>query len=263
MLGTLLKIGKMGIKEYLQYKSMLFIFTLNRIIEVVVYIFVWYAIYNQTGQIEGFAINEIATYYILVVTLVPMSLWGVNEDIAYSIRKGYITRELLNPISYFTYYFGKELGEMGFGLLTAICTFIVCNIFWTVLMPVNIWAFIGFICILLLNIPISYFLQMIVGTCGFYTDATWGMQILRKSIISIFSGLIAPLTMFPVAFQKIANILPFKEFFYTPINIYLGKIQGIEIIWIIVKQLIWVLVMYLLAKVFFNKAVKKVTINGG
>ena len=46
-------------------------------------------------------------------------------------------------------------------------------------------------------------------------------------------------------------------------NIYLGKIQGIEIIWIIGKQLIWVLVMYLLAKVFFNKAVKKVTINGG
>ena len=143
------------------------------------------AIYNQTGQIEGFTINEIATYYILVVTLVPMSLWGVNEDIAYSIRKGYITRELLNPISYFTYYFGKELGEMGFGLLTAICTFIVCNIFWTVLMPVNIWAFIAFICILLLNIPISYFLQMIVGTVGFYSNSIWGMQILRKAVSNV------------------------------------------------------------------------------
>lgn len=263
MLSTLLKIGKMGIKEYLQYKSLLFLFTLNRIIEVVVYIFVWYAIYNQTGQIDGFAINEIATYYILVVTLAPLSLWGINEDIAYSIRKGYISRELLNPISYFTYYFGKDLGEMGFALLTAICTFIICNIFWTVLMPVNIWAFLGFICIILLNIPISYFLQMIVGTCGFYTNATWGMQILRKSIISIFSGLIAPLTMFPEAFQKIANILPFKEFFYTPINIYLGKIQGIEILGIIEKQLIWAIIMYAVAKVFFNKAVKKITINGG
>lgn len=263
MLSTLLKIGKMGIKEYLQYKSLLFLFTLNRIIEVVVYIFVWYAIYNQTGQIDGFAINEIATYYILVVTLSPISLWGINEDIAYSIRKGYISRELLNPISYFTYYFGKDLGEMGFALLTGICIFIICNIFWTVLMPVNIWAFIGFICIILLNIPISYFLQMIVGTCGFYTNATWGMQILRESIISIFSGLIAPLTMFPEAFQKIANILPFKEFFYTPINIYLGKIQGIEILGIIGKQLIWAIIMYVIAKAFFNKAVKKITINGG
>lgn len=263
MLSTLLKIGKMGIKEYLQYKSLLFLFILNRIVEVVVYIFVWYAIYNQTGQIDGFAINEIATYYILVVTLAPMSLWGINEDIAYSIRKGYISRELLNPISYFTYYFGKDIGEMGFALLTGICTFIICNIFWTVLMPVNIWAFLGFICIILLNIPISYFLQMIVGTCGFYTNATWGMQILRKSIISIFSGLIAPLTMFPEAFQKIANILPFKEFFYTPINIYLGKIQGIEILGIIGKQLIWAIIMYAVAKVFFNKAVKKITINGG
>ena len=74
---------------------------------------------------------------------------------------------------------------------------------------------------------------------------------------------IAPLTMFPIWFQNIANILPFKEFFYTPINIYLGKIQGIEILWIIVKQAMWVLIMYVIAKAFFNKAVKKVTINGG
>lgn len=263
MLSTLFKIAKMGIKEYLQYKSVTFLFTFNRIIEVVVYICVWYAIYNQTGQIDGFSINEIATYYILVVSLTPISLWGINEDIADSIRKGYITRELLNPISYFKYYFGIELGEMGFGFLISILTFIVCNIFWTVLMPANIWAFIGFVCIILLNIPISYFLQMIIGTCGFYTNATWGMQILRKAIISIFSGLIAPLTMFPIWFQNIANILPFKEFFYTPINIYLGKIQGIEILWVILKQAIWVLIMYLIAKMFFDKAVKKVTINGG
>jgi len=115
----------------------------------------------------------------------------------------------------------------------------------------------------ILGIPITFFLQMIVGTCGFYTNATWGMQILRESIISIFSGLIAPLTMFPEAFQKIANILPFKEFFYTPINIYLGKIQGIEILGIIGKQLIWAIIMYVIAKAFFNKAVKKITINGG
>ena len=263
MLSSILKIARMGIKERFQYKYLTFLWVFNRIIEVVVYVFVWYAIYNQTGQINGFSIEEMATYYILVVTLTPLSLWGINEDIAYSIRKGYITKELLNPISYFKYYFGKELSEIGFGILIGILTFIACTIFWTVLMPVNVWAFIGFICIILLNIPISYFFQMIVGTCGFYTDAIWGMQILRKSIISIFSGLIAPLTMFPIWFQNIANILPFKEFFYTPINIYLGKIQGIEILWIIVKQAIWVLIMYVIAKAFFNKAVKKVTINGG
>lgn len=61
---------------------------------------------------------------------------------------------------------------------------------------------------------------MIVGITGFYTSSIWGMQLFRKSVISIFSGIIAPLTLFPNWFQNLANILPFKELIYTPINIY-------------------------------------------
>lgn len=104
---------------------------------------------------------------------------------------------------------------------------------------------------------------MIVGTIGFYTNSIWGMQILRQSTISIFSGLIAPLTLFPEWFQKIANILPFKEFIYTPINIYLGNISLNEIGFIILKLIAWSLILYVISKAFFNYSVKKITINGG
>lgn len=104
---------------------------------------------------------------------------------------------------------------------------------------------------------------MIIGTVGFYTNSIWGMQILRKSVISIFSGLIAPLTLFPQWFQTIANILPFKEFIYTPINIYLGRIELNEIGIIIAKLIVWIVILYLISKTFFNHAVKKITINGG
>lgn len=263
MLASLCKIAHLYLKEYLQYKSNFFLFTFNRIIEVAVYIFVWFAIYAQTGQIEGFTINEMATYYILVVSLVPLSLWGINEDIAYSIRKGNIARELLNPISYFQYYFGTFIGEMTFGIMVAIATFLICSIFWTVVLPANIGNVFFFILMLLFNMPIAFFIQMIIGTCGFYTNAIWGMQILRKSVISIFSGLIAPLSMFPLWFQNIANILPFKEFIYTPINVYLGRIDGIEILWVIGKQLIWIGILYVIARCFFNHSVKKITIHGG
>ena len=104
---------------------------------------------------------------------------------------------------------------------------------------------------------------MIVGTVGFYSNSIWGMQILRKAIISIFSGIIAPLTLFPQWFQALSNFLPFKELIYTPINIYLGQISLNEIGIIIIKQMIWGILLYMLAKFFFNHAVKKVTINGG
>ena len=263
MLKSIMALGKMQFKQYNIYKSNFYLFTLNRIVEVVVYIFVWQAIYNQTGNAGGLTIAQMVTYYILVVTLGPISLWGINEDMAHSIRNGRINKELLNPITYFQYYFGVNLGELAFASVVGIATFVVCAIFWSVSLPVSIENFILFVIVILLGIPITFFLQMIVGTAGFYTNSIWGMQILRKAIISIFSGIIAPITLFPVWFQNLANILPFKELIYTPINIWLGQVSTNDIYLIIIKQVIWGVILYILAKIFFNHAVKKITINGG
>lgn len=263
MLKTMLELGKIHFKEYTTYKSNFYLFTLNRIVEVIVYIFVWQAIYNQTGDAGGFSIEQMVTYYILVISLASIATWGINENMAHSIRNGKINKELLSPISYFKYYFGIYLGEIGFAIPVSLATFIICSIFWNVAMPVSIMNFILFLLVIVLILPISFFIQMIIGTVGFYTNSIWGMQILRKSVISIFSGLIAPLTLFPQWFQTIANILPFKEFIYTPINIYLGRIELNEIGIIIAKLIVWIVILYLISKTFFNHAVKKITINGG
>ena len=50
MLKSIITLAKMQIKQYTIYKSNFYLWTLNRIIEVVVHIFVWQAIYNQTGN---------------------------------------------------------------------------------------------------------------------------------------------------------------------------------------------------------------------
>lgn len=263
MLESMLALGRMHFRQYSIYKSNFYLFTLNRIVEIAVYIFVWQAIYNQTGNAGGFTISQMTTYYILVFTLSSLATWGINQDMAHSIRNGNINKELLNPLSYFQYYFGVNLGELAFALVVGIATFIICSVFWGIALPVNLMNCILFLLVIILGIPITFFLQMIVGITGFYTSSIWGMQILRKSVISIFSGIIAPLTLFPNWFQNLANILPFKELIYTPINIWLGQISTYEVIYVIIKQIIWGIVLYVIAKKFFNHAIKKITINGG
>lgn len=263
MLKTMLGLAKMQFKQYNIYKSNLYLFTINRIVEIVVYIFVWQAIYNQTGNAGGYSISQMVTYYILVFSIISFTTWGVNEDMAHSIRNGQINKELLNPLSYFQYYFGVDLGELGFASVVGLATFIICSLFWGVTFPTSILNFLLFIIIILLGIPITFFLQMIVGTVGFYSNSIWGMQILRKAVISIFSGIIAPITLFPQWFQTMANILPFKDLVYTPINIWLGNITMQEILFVIIKQIIWGIILYIVSKLFFNHAVKNITINGG
>jgi len=263
MLRSMMALANMQFKQYNIYKSNFYLWTLNRLVEVVVYIFVWQAIYNQTATNGGFELSQMITYYILVASISSFACWGINEDMAYSIRSGNINKELLNPISYFKYYFGMNLGEMAFAIVVGFATFIICSIFWTVTLPVNIGYFIMFFIVMILGIPVTFFLQMIVGTVGFYSSSIWGMQILRKAVISIFSGMIAPITLFPTWFQKLSNILPFKDLIYTPINIWLGQISVSDILFITVKLIIWGILLYFIAKTFFNHAVKKITINGG
>lgn len=263
MLKSMLQLAKMQFNQYNIYRSNFYLFTLNRIVEIIVYIFVWQAIYNQTGNAGGFTISQMITYYILAISFSSIALWGINEIISESIRNGQINKELLNPITYFQYYFGINLGELGFAVIVGIATFILCTIFWELVLPVNLLNFLLCIIVIIVGVPITFFIQMIVGTVGFYTNSIWGMQILRKAVIQIFSGIIAPISLFPMWFQKISEFLPFKDLIYTPINIWLGQISYTEIIFVIIKQIVWGFILYIIAKKFFNHAVKNITINGG
>lgn len=54
MIRTMISLAKMQFKQYNIYKSNFYLFTLNKMVDVVVYIFVWQAIYNQTGNARRF-----------------------------------------------------------------------------------------------------------------------------------------------------------------------------------------------------------------
>ena len=100
MLSRIWAIAKQTANENLYYRFDLILYIFNFIVEITVYIFIWLAIYKQGGQISGMSFEQITTYYILVVSLNPIIVWGINETIGVAIREGEILRELLNPISY-------------------------------------------------------------------------------------------------------------------------------------------------------------------
>ena len=214
-------------------------------------------------QIQGINFEQITTYYVLVVSLSPIISWGVNETIGKAIREGEILRELLNPVSYFTYYFGIRVGELFYSVLVGILTFGICAVLFNILLPQSLLNMLFFIIIVFLSVITVYFFEILLGMTAFYTDSIWGIEILKRSILHIFSGMIAPIELFPEWLQKILDILPFKDFIYTLINIYFGKLSNIEILGVILKLCIWIAIFYVIAKIVFKKAIKNITINGG
>lgn len=263
MISRIFAIAKQEAREGLYYRFDLLLYIFNFIVQITVYIFIWLAIYNNGNQILGMSFEQITTYYILVVSLEPIISWGINEIMGEAIREGQILRELLNPISYFSYYFGIRIGELIEAGIVGIITFVICALLFGIVLPQGILNFCAFVIVISLAVVIVYFFEIILGTSAFYTNSIWGIEILKRSVISIFSGMIAPITLFPESIQKIANILPFKDCVYTPISIYFGELSNIEILQVIIKQGIWIVLLYMISKFLFKKAIKNITINGG
>lgn len=263
MIKSILAIAKQTAKEDLYYRFDLVLYVLNFIVEVIVYIFVWMAVYQNGGSAAQMSIMQITTYYILVVSLKPITDWGVNESIGSSIREGQIIRELLNPISYLSYNFGIKLGVLIESIIVAGITFIICSLMFTVILPQSFLHFLLFLVMVVLSIISCYFFEIIFGMMTFYTTAVWGLEVLKRAILAIFSGSIAPIYMLPGILENIAKILPFQDYIYTPIQIYLGEITGTDIATSFIRQVIWIIILYTVAKKFYQKAIKNITVYGG
>lgn len=186
MINKVLAIAKQNTKENLYYRFDLFLYIFNFIIEITVYIFIWLAIYKNGNEVLGMSFKQITTYYILVVSMDPIISWGINEVIGNSIREGEILRELLNPISYFNYYFGIRLGEMVEAVIVGVITFIICAILFGVLMPVGILNFLAFILLIALAVVVVYFFELILGMTAFFTNAIWGVEVFKRAILRNF-----------------------------------------------------------------------------
>ena len=244
MISKLLELGKQTARENFYYRFDLILFVINFVISITVYVFIWLAIYNNGGQILGMTFEQVTTYYILVVSLDPIISWGINQIMGEAIRNGEVLRELLNPISYFNYYLGIRIGELIEAGTVALITFVLCSLLFGVLAPSGLLNFIFFVLVIILSIVVV-------------------LEVFKRAIIHIFSGMIAPIALFPEFLQKIVDFLPFKECIYTPINIYFGNLSTLEILQVIAKQCVWIAILYLIAKIIFKNAIKHITINGG
>jgi ABC-2 type transport system permease protein len=77
------------------------------------------------------------------------------------------------------------------------------------------------------------------------------------------SGALVPIVLFPVWLQGVANVLPFQAIVWTPARIYLGTIHGTEAVMWLAIEAAWGVGLWILARLMWKVAVRKLVIQGG
>ena len=149
--------------------------------------------------------------------------------------------------------------------LTLLPTFIVVMIITKGAIPMGL-NLIYFIVSLVLALIINFNIEMLVAPICLYTESTWGINIVKETIVLLLSGATIPLAFFPEGLRRLVQYLPFRCIYDTPLSVLLqkqGYTLGTGLGFSLLLQFAWCVALGAAGVVFWNVSLKKITVNGG
>lgn len=258
-----------GLKISLSYRLDFICYRLGDILEAVVTYFLWISIFNSSNAVTigGFSIQQMKLYVFLSFFVSVITKTGVSDNIGEEVKDGSISMRLLKPINFVDTYLFSEIGikllqiiMLAVPIFGGILIFQSMN---TSSVPVNFLNILFFAFSAILSYFINFYFNVCFGFTAFVSKNLWGARVMKQAIIAFMSGSLIPLSFFPKIIATVLQIFPFGSFVYTPVMIYLGKYQELELLEVLGIQLFWTLAFYLLSRFIWSVVISKLTIQGG
>ncbi len=245
------------------YRLEFFMGIVNTVMTIVVYLCIYKALYGGTKEVDGISFGMVATSF--VVSLGLSSAFGFNEMFLQDkIHDGSITNEFLKPVNFVFRMLAENAGEGIFKILFNFVPALIFTIFYTELCPPKsalnlVLMFIS----IALGYLILWLISFIIQTWSFWLFSVWGIITIKNVFVNILSGALIPLWFMPPLLRKIISFTPFESIYFTPVQIYLGNVEGKELFMSLGIQLLWIALLGLIANAFWKKGIKKLIIQGG
>ncbi len=256
-----------GIQNTLVYRVNFFFRSLFGLVPLTATLSLWTTIYSGSqSSVAGYSLAQMVSYY-LVVTLVDM-LTAVAEDdwqIAADIKDGRISQFLLKPMNYLAY----RLTLFGAGrLIYSSVALIPVGLFiaWhgsDFVFPSHASTWVAFGASLVLTALLQFFVSFSLALLAFWLQEVSTLIFIVFAFEYIAGGHLFPLDILPPWGQKLLLCTPFPYQLYLPVNIYLERTAGAELLAGLAIQLLWVILTYGLARFVWSRGVRHYEAVGG
>lgn len=229
-----------------------------------VFLNLWKYIYSDSSQIiNGYTMSQMVWYVIITEIL-----WGIlggsilSKKICNDVRSGNIAYNMNKPYSYIGYCLSSHLGSLAIRFLIYIVLGMIVGFMFLGSFPnLNI---LSVICILITGILatiISTLLITSIGLLSFFIEDAHPFYWLYSKVILVL-GTMFPIEYFPKMMQPILNYSPVYVVSYGPAKLFV-EFSLSNFVSIVVAQLVYLFIVYLICSFMYKKGVKKLNVNGG
>mgnify|MGYP001586347675 FL=1 len=239
----------------------------RNILQIILTFFLWSSVFkNPQTEVFGYNQEKILTYVFGILILRAIVFSARAVDVAGEISNGAISNFLLKPVSYFKYWATRDVASkvlnLSFSVIEITLLFLILkpNLFLQTNLVVLFAVFIS----LILAVVLFFCLLFITNMSAFWMPENgWAAQFLFIVIITDFlSGGVFPLDIMPLVLQKVLYSTPFPYLLFFPLQIYLGKIAGLEIIRGLITSFAWVFILLMILKFTWAKGLRRYSAEG-
>ena len=236
---------------------------LNTLIRLVIYVEIYRALYGSREAVDGITMSMVITNFILSLGL--ESFFVVNDFyLGNRINNGSIATEMLLPVSFHGRMLADNLGVAAFKLIFHfIPAMLVAIVFIGIAAPASAGAFGLFVLSALFGYGVLWSLSFLFQMFSFWLINVWAIMTIKNVFVNVLSGAMIPLWFMPETVRKIIAFTPFEGIYFTPVQIYLGTINGGEILAGFIKQLVWICLLMACGFVLWNKGKRQLVVQGG
>lgn len=253
------EVSKIYMKTQLAWRADVVLNMVFTITKILFAYLLWGIIFQNKEMVGQFTFHGMLSYYIISSFLSGLEMsGGISNEIHDRIRNGTFSKYMVIPIGVEQYFLAMELGivlfYISFDFIAAIVwTFIFqVEFVHTGTIPVIACAVIMAVLGMLFMVQLNYFL-------GLLTLKYQGIQtflMIKNNLVSLITGSIVPLALFPEIAVNIMKCLPFYYVTYLPAMLLTGLCQDEAVFGLAVISG-WCILMQLVINIVWKKYIRK------
>ncbi|OIJ14298.1 daunorubicin ABC transporter permease [Anaerobacillus arseniciselenatis] len=242
------------------YYSGILIYSIN----IGAYYFLWTAIYGGQEEIQGLSVLQMTTYVAVAWMARAFYFNNIDREIANEIKDGKVAIEMIRPYNYLGMKTMQGLGEGLFRLLFfSVPGMLIVALLFPISFSANVTTWGLFFVSLMFSFIVNTQINLLTGIMTFFLFNNSGLIRAKRVVIDLFSGLLLPISFYPLWAQSVMTYLPFQAISYIPSMIFTEGFVGSEIYTAIALQAFWALVLIIPIQVLWLLAKKQLIVQGG
>jgi ABC-2 type transport system permease protein len=260
-MGKYWRIFTISFEQEFAYRLNFILWRVRNVFQILLTYFLWSTVFTNPGtQIFGYDRTKILTYVFGIMIVRALVLSARAMDVSSDVAQGDLSNYLLKPISYFKYWFTRDVSSKALNLIFATVEF---SLLFIILRPPfffqgSIPVLIAFVVSIILAILIYFFLLFLISSIPFWApEIGWGSHFLvTVVIIEALSGSLFPINILPIGIRSIVMATPFPYLIYFPVEVYLGNISGSALIGGFMIAIAWTGVLWFALNFVWGKGLK-------